>query len=71
MTAAERWARAHGFTSPSMFRHARDERLADLLDAEPHVRHSGVVHERWSFEDGSSVVLRFVTWEVEHQQPQS
>ena len=30
------------------------------------MRHSGVVHERWTFEVGSAVVLRFVTWEVEH-----
>jgi hypothetical protein len=66
MTAAERWATEHGFASPSVFRNARDELLADLLDAEPTVRHSGVVHERWNFEDGSSVVLKFVTWELEH-----
>ena len=64
-TAAEQWAAAHGFECPSRYRNIRGELLAEQLDAEPRVRHSGVVNERWTFEDGSAVVLRFVTWEVE------
>ena len=65
MTAAKEWTAAHGFDSPSRYRNTRGELLAELLDAEPRLRHSGVVNERWTFDDGSAVVLRFVTWEVE------
>jgi len=66
--AAESWAAQHGFTSPSMYRNSRGESLCALLDAEPYVMHSGVVHERWTFSDSSSIVLRHVFWEVQRQQ---
>jgi hypothetical protein len=45
----------------------RGENLCALLDAEPSVTHSGVIHERWTFSDSSSIVLRHVFWEVQRQ----
>ena len=64
MTAAETWTTAHGFNSPAKYRNSRGENLCELLDAEPTVTHSGVIHERWTFRDGSSVTLRHVFWEL-------
>jgi len=65
MTAAESWAAQHGFTAPDMYRNSRGEALCALLDAEPAVTHSGVIHERWTFSDSSSIVLRHVFWELD------
>ena len=66
-TAAERWTGTDGFDSPNRCRNTHGELISELLDSEPRVRRSGVVHERWTFPDGASVVLRFVTWELEQQ----
>jgi len=41
------------------------EKLAELLDAEPMVFASGVVYPRWTFPDGSAVVLGQCTWRVD------
>jgi hypothetical protein len=65
VTAAETWAAEHGFTQPHIYRNGRGENICDCLDAEPAVTRSGVIHERWTFSDSSSIVLRHVFWEVE------
>jgi len=65
MTDAALWATEHGFTQPHIYRNGRGEKLCALLDAEPTVTHSGVIHERWTFSDLSSIVLRHVFWEVD------
>jgi hypothetical protein len=64
VTAAENWATEHGFTQPHIYRNSYDKNICDCLDAEPTVTHSGVIHERWTFSDSSSIVLRYVFWEV-------
>ena len=38
------------------------ETLAELLDAEPTATESGTVYPRWTFPDGSAVVLGQGTW---------
>lgn len=65
MRDAERWADEHGFTNAARFRNDRGEQLPALLDSEPDATHSGVNNECWTFSDSSSIVLRFVTWEIE------
>ena len=67
MTDAERWTAEHGFTRGTDFVNISGERLAELLDAEPNVAASGVVNLRWTFPDGSAVVLGQCTWRVVRQ----
>jgi hypothetical protein len=57
MTNAERWTAEHGFTRGTEFVNSSGEKLAELLDEEPGVIASGVVEPRWTFPDGSVVVL--------------
>ena len=64
MTDAERWTAEHGFTRGTEYVSNSGEKLAELLDAEPTVTESGVVNPRWTFPDGSAVVLRQCTWRV-------
>jgi hypothetical protein len=64
MTDAERWTLHRGFTRGSEFVNRSGEKLAELLDAEPDVVASGVVCPRWTFPDGSAVVLGQCTWRV-------
>ena len=66
-TDATRWAAKHGFTEPSVYRNSRGENICALLDAEPTATHSGVIYERWTFSDSSSIVLRHVLWAVQRQ----
>ena len=64
VSQAERWTRQHGFHSGADFTNAAGEKLADLLDAEPDTVPSGVVFQRWTFQDGSAVVLGQGTWSL-------
>ena len=64
MTDAERWTAEHGFTRGTEYRNGAGQGLAELLDAEPDVTESGVVNPRWTFPDGSSIVLGQCTWRV-------
>ena len=59
---AERWTTEHGFDRGTEFVNSSGEKLAELLDAEPTVTESGVVNLRWTFPDGSAVVLGQRTW---------
>ena len=50
---------------PSVLASNRIEIMFASLDGEPNVTHSGVVNERWTFSDSSSIVLRHVFWIIE------
>ena len=65
MTDAERWTAEHGFTRETLFVNATEESLAELLDAESTATESGTMYSRWTFPDGSAVVLGQCTWRVE------
>lgn len=65
MTDAERWTAEHGFTRGTEYRNGSGQGLAELLDAELNVTESGVVNPRWTFLDGSAVVLGQCTWRIE------
>ena len=60
MTDAERWTAEHDFTRGTEFVNGAGQKLAELLDAELRVVASGVVYPRWTFPDGSAVVLASV-----------
>jgi hypothetical protein len=62
MTDAERWLVAHGFERGTEFTNRSGESLAELLDAEPGVTASGVVNFRWTFSDGSAIVVGQGNW---------
>jgi len=64
MTDAERWTAEHGFTRGTEFVNGAGQKLAELLDAELRVVASGVVYPRWTFPDGSAVVLGQCTWRL-------
>jgi len=64
MTDAERWTVDHGFVSGTEFVNQRGEKLAELLDAEPTATPTGVVSLRWTFPDGSAVVLGQSSWRI-------
>ena len=66
MTDAKRWTDEHDFTRGTEFVNGAGQKLAELLDAELRVVASGVVYPRWTFPDGSSVVLGQCTWRVLH-----
>lgn len=68
VSQAEQWTRQHGFHSGSAFTNSDGEKLADLLDAEPDVLPSGVVFQRWTFRDGSAVVVGQGTWRLAPRQ---
>ncbi len=57
MTDAERWIAEHDFTRGTEFVNRAGQKLAKLLDAELRVVASGVVCPRWTFPDGSAIVL--------------
>lgn len=65
MTDAERWTAEHDFTRGTEFVNNSGQKLAKLLDAERNVTESGTVYPRWTFPDGSAVVLGQCTWRVE------
>jgi hypothetical protein len=65
MSAAERWCDAHGFPVAGMFENADGERLDELLEEAEDVTFEGSVWPRWRFPDGSSVVARFGSWDIE------
>jgi hypothetical protein len=65
MTDAERWTAEYGFTRGTEFVNRAGQKLAELLDAEPTATESGTVYPRWTFPDGSAVVLGQCTWRVE------
>ena len=67
MTDAKRWTDEHDFTRGTEFVNGAGQKLAELLDAELSVVASGVVYPRWTFPDGSSVVLGQCTWRVVRQ----
>ena len=62
MTDARRWLAAHGFTRETSYRFGAGESLAELLDAEPTANESGTVYPRWTFPEGSAVVLGQGSW---------
>ena len=64
MTDAERWTAEHDFTRGTEFVNGSGQKLAELLDSELDVTPSGVVYPRWTFPDGSAVVLGQCTWRV-------
>ena len=65
MTDVERWTTEHGFTRGTEFVNHKGAKLAELLDSERGVVASGVVYPRWTFPDGSAVVLGQCTWRTE------
>ena len=64
MTDAERWTAEHDFTRGTEFVNMAGQKLAELLDAEPIATESGTVYPRWTFPDGSAVVLGQCTWRM-------
>ena len=65
MTDAERWLNAHGFPIAGEFENDAGETLDKLLDEAEDVEYEGSVWPRWIWPDGSAVVARFGSWEVE------
>ena len=65
MTDAERWTAEHDFTRGTEFVNNSGQKLAELLDAEPTATESGTVYPRWTFPDGSAVVLGQCTWRID------
>ena len=49
---------------PFQGRNKAGQGLAELLDAEPTATESGAVYPRWTFPDGSTVVLAQCTWRL-------
>ena len=65
MSNAEAYLDAHGFPVAGEFTNTHGEHFSDVLDRAPGVRFEGVVWPRWQFPDGSAVVVRCGSWEVE------
>jgi hypothetical protein len=65
MTDAESWTRDHGFDRGTEFVNRSGEKLAELLDAEATATESGTAFPRWTFPDGSAVVLGQGSWRTE------
>ncbi len=65
MTDAERWLDRHGFRDAGEYENEAGERLDELLAEAPGVVYDGSVWPRWIFPDGSAVVARFGSWDVE------
>ena len=62
MTDAERWTAAYGFDRATLYRNADGDSLAELLDREPDATPCGTVYPRWTFGDGSAVVMGRCCW---------
>ena len=65
MSNAERWLDRHGFPIAGEFENEAGEKLDELLDEAEYVEFEGSVWPRWIFPDGSVVVARFGSWDVE------
>ena len=62
VTDAERWTAEHDFTRGTEFVNRAGQKLAELLDAEPTATEWGTVYPRWTFPDGSAVLLGQGSW---------
>jgi hypothetical protein len=64
MNDARRWTAAHGFEGETQYRNADGDSLAELLDREPDAKPGGTVYPRWTFCDGSAVVMGQSSWRI-------
>ena len=63
---AQAWLNSHGFPVAGEFENEAGERLDGLLAEADGVEFEGSVPPRWIWPDGSAVVARFGSWEVEN-----